>query len=114
MKMPIFHRRLRLAAHAFAVTLLRNAGAAGQPESTNSIGLKLGRIEPGTFTMGQEPRDLPTIDRSIATISETMSEYVGYLAITQTRDDRLQLHSSKNHYVFNFAWLRQLPPPPPK
>jgi formylglycine-generating enzyme required for sulfatase activity len=62
------------------------------------------------ITPGGEPRDLPIIDRGIATFSDTTSEYVGYLAITQTHDDRIQLLSSKNHYVFNLAWLKQLPP----
>ena len=33
----------------------------------------------------------------------------GYLAATQTRDGNVQLISSKNHYVFNLAWLKQLP-----
>jgi hypothetical protein len=32
--------------------------------------------------------------------------------ITQTRDGRLQLITSGNHYVFNLAWLKQLPPAP--
>lgn len=28
----------------------------------------------------------------------------------QTRDGRVQLISSKNHYVFNLAWIKQLSP----
>jgi hypothetical protein len=28
------------------------------------------------------------------------------------RDGLIQLISSKNHYVFNLAWLRELPPKP--
>jgi formylglycine-generating enzyme len=38
-----------------------------------------------------------------------MAEPGGYLAATQTRDGRIQLLSSRNHYVFNLAWLKQLP-----
>jgi hypothetical protein len=41
-----------------------------------------------------------------------MAEPQGYLAITQTRDGRLQLLTSKNHYVFNLAWIKQLPSGP--
>jgi hypothetical protein len=38
----------------------------------------------------------------------------GYLAITQTRDGRIQLITSQNHYAFNLAWIKQLPPAPKK
>ncbi len=61
------------------------------------------------ITPGGEKQELPTIDRGIATFSETMSEPTGYLALTQTRDDRIHLLSSNNHYVFNLAWLKSLP-----
>ena len=30
------------------------------------------------------------------------------------RDGRIQLLTSKNHYVFNLAWVKQLPPAPKK
>lgn len=66
------------------------------------------------ITPGGKKRTLPTIDRGMATFSDTMSEPTGYLAITQTMDGRIQLLSSKNHYVFNLAWLKALPPAPPK
>ncbi|MFZ4765624.1 MAG: SUMF1/EgtB/PvdO family nonheme iron enzyme [Roseimicrobium sp.] len=66
------------------------------------------------ITPGGEKRELPTIDRGIATFSDTMAESTGYLAITQIRDGRIQLLSSKNHYVFNLAWLKALPPAPVK
>ncbi|MGB8168096.1 MAG: SUMF1/EgtB/PvdO family nonheme iron enzyme [Chthoniobacteraceae bacterium] len=66
------------------------------------------------ITPGGPDRELPIIDRGIGTFGDTMSERVGYLAVTQTRDDRIQLVSSKNHYVFNLAWLKQLPPAPKK
>ena len=41
-----------------------------------------------------------------------MAESGGYLAACQTRDGNIQLISSKNHYVFNLAWLKALPPAP--
>jgi hypothetical protein len=53
-----------------------------------------------------------TINRGMFTMSDTMAEPQGYLAITQTRDHRIQLLTSKNHYVFNLAWLKQLPSAP--
>jgi hypothetical protein len=42
-----------------------------------------------------------------------MAEPQGYLAITQTRDHRIQLLTSKNHYAFNLAWIKA-PPSGPK
>lgn len=61
------------------------------------------------ITPGGPERTAPSIDRSEFTISDTMAESGGYLAATQTRDGNIQLVSSKNHYVFNLAWLKQLP-----
>ncbi|MFM8577211.1 MAG: hypothetical protein ACKOCN_00165 [Planctomycetaceae bacterium] len=53
-----------------------------------------------------------TIHRGTFPLSDTMAEPQGYLAVTQTRDQRIQLLTSKNHYVFILAWLMQLPPAP--
>jgi hypothetical protein len=64
------------------------------------------------ITPGGELRSLPSIDRGMFELSGTMAESGGYLAATQTRDGNVQLLSSKNHYVFNIAWLKQLPPAP--
>jgi hypothetical protein len=66
------------------------------------------------ITSGGPAREVSTINRGMFTMSETMAEPQGYLAITQTRDGRLQLLTSKNHYVFNLAWVKQLPPAPKK
>ncbi len=66
------------------------------------------------ITPGGAARQVPTIDRGEATISDTMSESAAYLSATQTRDGNVQLITSKNHYVFNLAWLKQLPPVPQK
>jgi formylglycine-generating enzyme len=43
-----------------------------------------------------------------------MAEPSGYLSVCQTRDDLIQLVGSKNHYVFNLAWLQEPPPAPKK
>jgi formylglycine-generating enzyme required for sulfatase activity len=66
------------------------------------------------ITPGGPERTLPSIDRSTFVLNSTMAESGGYLAATQTRDGRVQLISSKNHYVFNLAWLKQLPAVPAK
>ena len=63
-------------------------------------------------TPGGEPRTVNHIDRGQFTLSPTSAESNGYLAATQTRDGRIQLITSKNHYAFNLAWLKQLPPKP--
>jgi len=41
-----------------------------------------------------------------------MAEPCGYLASVQTRNGNIQLITSRNHYVFNLAWLKALPPAP--
>jgi formylglycine-generating enzyme required for sulfatase activity len=40
-------------------------------------------------------------------MDETHAEPRGYLAATQTRDGLIHLISSKQHYVFNLAWIKQ-------
>jgi sulfatase modifying factor 1 len=61
------------------------------------------------ITPGGKERSVNTIDRTMFTMSDTMAEPCGYLAATQTRDGNIQLITSKNHYVLNLAWLKQLP-----
>ena len=61
------------------------------------------------ITPGGKPREVPSIDRGIAELSDTMSESAAYLACCQSRDGMIQLITSKNHYAFNFAWLKSLP-----
>ena len=64
------------------------------------------------ITPGGNERTVSGIDRGQFKLSATSAEPQGYLAATQTRDGRIQLISSKNHYVFNLAWLKQLPEKP--
>jgi sulfatase modifying factor 1 len=47
--------------------------------------------------------------RLIAPEGKINADGYGYLAATQTRDGRIQLITSQNHYVFNLAWLKQIP-----
>ena len=39
---------------------------------------------------------------------------VSYLTATQSRDGNIQLVSSRNHYVFNLAWVKDPAPAPKK
>lgn len=64
------------------------------------------------LTPGGKERSVNGIDRVMFTLGDTYAEPCGYLASTQTQDGRIQLISSKNHYVFNLAWLKALPPAP--
>jgi formylglycine-generating enzyme required for sulfatase activity len=64
------------------------------------------------LTPGGPPRTVNGIDRVEFTLSDTFAEPCGYLAACQTRDGRIQLITSKNHYVFNLPWLKALPPAP--
>lgn len=60
-------------------------------------------------TPGGAPRTINGIDKVQFEMSDTMAEPCGYLAATQARDGRIHLITSKNHYVFNLAWLKALP-----
>ena len=63
------------------------------------------------LTPGGKEQSINMIDRGMCTLSDTMAEPCGYLAATQTRDGKIQLITSKNHYVFNLSWLKALPEP---
>ena len=52
--------------------------------------------------------------RLIAPEGKTTADINGYLALTQTRDGNIQLITSKDHYVFNLAWIKALPTAPKK
>ena len=58
-------------------------------------------------TPGGKEQTIHAIDRVMCAVSDTMAEPCGYLAVTQTRDGLVQLITSKNHYVFNLAWLAE-------
>ena len=60
-------------------------------------------------TPSGKERTVNGIDRNMFPLSDTRAEHNGYLAAIQTRDSRIQLISSRNHYVFNLAWLKALP-----
>jgi formylglycine-generating enzyme required for sulfatase activity len=64
------------------------------------------------LTPGGSDRSVNGIDRVEFTLGGTTAEPCGYLAACQTRDGNVQLITSKNHYVFNLAWLKALPAPP--
>ena len=66
------------------------------------------------ITPGGPERTVNGIDRNLFLLSDTTAEHNGYLAATQTRNGRVQLITSRNHYVFNLAWLRQFPHAPDK
>jgi len=61
------------------------------------------------ITPGGPEKTVPTIDRGMIPQSETLTESAAYMAATQTRDGLIQLITSKNHYVFNLAWIKDLP-----
>jgi len=48
--------------------------------------------------------------RLVAPPGKKVADSWGYLAVTQTRDGRIQLITSKDHYTFNLAWIKALPP----
>jgi len=52
------------------------------------------------------PRQMETTDRMVFTMSAGSAETFGYLAICQGANRLIHLISSKNHYVFNLAWLK--------
>ncbi|GEP42345.1 SUMF1/EgtB/PvdO family nonheme iron enzyme [Brevifollis gellanilyticus] len=64
------------------------------------------------ITPGGKDHSINMIDRNMCVLNDTMAEPCGYLSSTQTRDGNIQLITSKNHYVFNLAWLKELPEGP--
>ena len=50
--------------------------------------------------------------RLVAADGRTAADINGYLALAQTRDGRIQLITSKDHYAFNVAWIKDAPPAP--
>ena len=52
--------------------------------------------------------------RLIAPEGKATADINGYLALTQTRDGRIQLITSKDHYAFNLAWVKAVPFAPKK
>ena len=47
--------------------------------------------------------------RLLAPEGKNTADGYGYLAATQTRDGRIQLITSQNHYAFNLEWIKQMP-----
>jgi hypothetical protein len=53
---------------------------------------------------------IETMDGAFRPMSRSQSEPAGYICGFQGADGLIHLASSRNHYVFNRAWLRQRPP----
>ncbi|HYF36767.1 MAG TPA: hypothetical protein VD994_15840, partial [Prosthecobacter sp.] len=62
-------------------------------------------LERRLITSGGPARETSSIDRVRFVLSDTSAGDRGYLALTQARDGRIHLISSKNRYVFNLSWL---------
>ena len=55
-------------------------------------------------------RELETMDGRPFTMGLTSAELGGYLAVCQGQNGIIHLISSRQHYRFNLAWLKELPP----
>ena len=55
-------------------------------------------------------RLIETMDGGSRPMSRSESEHAGYLSCVQAEDGLVHLISSRNHYMFNVAWLRTRPP----
>lgn len=53
------------------------------------------------------PATIEGTDGGRQRVDATHAEPGGYLAMAQRADGRIHLHSSRNGYVFNLAWLVQ-------
>jgi hypothetical protein len=53
------------------------------------------------------PATIEGTDGGLQHINATHAEPNGYLAMAQGADGRIHLHSSRNDYVFNLAWLTE-------
>jgi len=61
---------------------------------------------------GSGPHKIATMDGVAFTIDSATGEPLGYLSACQSRDGTIHIVSSRNHYSFNAAWLKELPPSP--
>jgi len=66
------------------------------------------------ITPGGPERQWITKERTPFLISDTLAEPASYLTAIQSRDGNIQLLTSRNHYVFNLAWIKSPAPPPTK
>ncbi|RKU22924.1 glycoside hydrolase [Candidatus Poribacteria bacterium] len=57
-----------------------------------------------------EDRDLETMDGRPFTMGLNSAELGGYLAVCQGQNGIIHLISSRQHYRFNYAWLKEPPP----
>lgn len=55
-------------------------------------------------------REIATMDGRLFTMGLNSAEPGGYLAICQGQNGIIHLISSKQHYRFNYAWLKEAPP----
>ena len=96
--------------------------------ATLAGGLAIPVLAQTPATLSPRPRSLRSRSRRSTSIPTTAgcvgwawchrgllaSKATGYLAATQSRDGNIQLVTSRNHYMFNLAWIKTLPPPPKK
>ena len=62
------------------------------------------------ITDNGEDRDIETMDGRLFTMGLNSAEPGGYLAVCQGQNGIIHLISSRQHYRFNLAWLREPPP----
>lgn len=55
-------------------------------------------------------REIETMDGRLFVMGLNSAEPGGYLAVTQGKNGIIHLISSKQHYRFNYAWLKETPP----
>ncbi len=79
-------------------------------KSTGSDYVGYGLFAAVSYDEGKTWRDR----RLLAPEGKNTADGYGYLASTQTRDGRIHLITSKDHYVFNIAWITALPRAPTK
>jgi hypothetical protein len=58
--------------------------------------------------------EVETMDGNPFTMGFSSSEPGGYVSVCQAADGVVHLISSRVHYAFNFAWLREEPPSEPQ
>ena len=57
-----------------------------------------------------EDRDIETMDGRPFTMGLNSAEPGGYLAVCQGQNGIIHLIRSRQHYRFNLAWLKEVPP----
>jgi len=96
------------------ITITDSEGGQYQAkELFGAVSLDGGKTWPYKRVIGQSPAiPIECTDGGAMIMSDSSSEYRGYLSVCQGLDGVIHLISSRQHYAFNLKWIMTPPPAP--